>query len=324
MKQNYQPKPKFLERIKQLLNSGQDFKEFLKIAKTRPLKSIRGNTLKIKPEKLITILKNKGWNISQPYPDYPEIIIINTILKPGELGKAKEHENGYYYIQEITSMMPIIALSPQSKDFFLDLCASPGSKTTQAAALMKNKGTIFANDMTRTRTSILSINIQRSGITNTIITKENGLNLIEKFKKLNLKFDKILLDTSCSGEGTIRTCPSTYQEWSESLIKSLSSKQKRLASNALSILKPTGILLYSTCTYAPEENEEVIDYLLKNHKDIDIQPIKLPLKTRQGITNWKNKKYNEKVKNCIRIYHQDNNMEGFFLCKIKKTGATTH
>ena len=317
MKQNYTPKPKFLERIKLLLNNKEDFKKFIETSKTRSLKSIRVNTLKTTPEKLIEKLKQKGWDITQPYQDYPEIIIINTILKPGELGKTLEHENGYYYVQEITSMMPIIALQPKPGEFLLDLCAAPGSKTTQTASLMQNKGTIIANDMTRTRTSILSINIQRLGITNTIITKENGLKLIEKFKKLNLKFDKILIDTSCSGEGTIRTCPQTYQEWSEPLIKSLSGKQKKLTSKALSILKPNGTLLYSTCTYAPEENEEVIDYLLKNH-NLQIQSITLPIKTRSGLTSWKNKKYNKELKKAVRIYHQDNNLEGFFLCKLRK------
>ncbi len=338
MKNNYEPKPKFIERMKLLLDNEEDLKKFFEVAKTIGKKSIRVNTLKISPDELITRLKNKGWNISQPFQkfpetskfiqknldshqemQFPEIIQIDSILEPGELGKATEHILGYYYVQEITSMMPILALQPKEDEILLDLCASPGSKTTQAAAMMNNKGTIIANDLNIGRISILSANLERCAATNTIITRHDGLDLCSRLtkSKTRIKFDKILVDAPCSGEGNIRCSPRTYVEWSEGLLENLGRKQKKLASKALELLKQGGEMIYSTCTHAPEENESVIQYLLDNY-DIEILPINLPIKIRPGIQKWKNETFHPSIENACRIYHHDNDMEGFFLCKIKK------
>ncbi len=319
MKYNYEPKPIFIERIHSLLKDEEDVSKFLEYCKTTPKKSIRVNTLKIEPNELLNRLKLKGWDIIQPFKEFPEIIIINSNLQPGELGKTKEHILGYYYVQEITSMMPIISLNPQSNELLLDLCASPGSKTTQAGALMQNTGTIIANDLNIGRISILSANLERCGITNTIITRHEGTELCKKLEKLNIKFDKILVDAPCSGEGNIRLSPRTFLEWSESLLNRLSSKQKKLAESAFKLLKEGGEMVYSTCTHAPEENELIIQHLLEIFKDkIEIEAINLPIKTRPGILEWRNQKLNSEIKKSTRIYHQDNDMEGFFLCKMKK------
>lgn len=317
MKTNYTPKPLFVERMKLLLKDEEDVRRFFETAKTTGKKSIRANTLKISPEKLKKRLENYGWKINQ-LKDYPEIMQIQSELEPGELGKTKEHILGYYYVQEITSMIPIIALSPMPNELLLDLCAAPGSKTTQAAALMKNQGTIIANDLNIGRIAILSANLERFGVTNAIITRHEGIELCNKLKKLNIKFDKILVDAPCSGEGNIRCSPRTYLEWSEGLLNRLSAKQKKLALNAFELLKENGEMVYSTCTHSPEENELVIQYLLDNNPNINIEKINLPIKTREGITEWKSKVLSQELKKCIRIYHQDNDMEGFFLCKIKK------
>ena len=320
MKTNYEPKPSFVERISILLNNDkEDIKKFFETAKTKPRKSIRVNTLKIQPEELATKLKNKGWEIEQ-IKNHPEIMIIKSNLQPGELGKAKEHLLGYYYVQEITSMMPIIALQPEADDTLLDCCAAPGSKTTQAAGLMNNKGAILANDLNIGRIRILSANLERQDVTNTIITRHDATALAAKLKKLNLQFDKILVDAPCSGEGNIRVSQRTLLEWSEGLLKSLSRKQKRIASEILTLLKPGGEMIYSTCTHAPEENEEVVQHLLDNNPNIEIQPTTLPIKSRPGITRWKDKTFHPSLKLAHRIYHHDNDMEGFFVCKIKKLG----
>ncbi|MEK6859428.1 MAG: NOL1/NOP2/sun family putative RNA methylase [Nanoarchaeota archaeon] len=319
MKPYYPPKTQLIERMKLLLKDDKDVEEFFECAKTQGKKSIRVNTLKISPEDLIKRLKERGWNISQPFSSHPEIIQIQSILEPGELGKTQEHLLGYYYVQEITSMMPILVLQPKENEILLDLCAAPGSKTTQAAAQMKNQGTIIANDLNIGRISILSANLERFGITNTIITRHDGLELCSKLKKskTRIKFDKILVDAPCSGEGNIRCSPRTYLEWSEPMLKRFGARDKKLASAALELLKTGGEMIYSTCTHAPEENEEVIQHLLDNY-DIEIQEIHLPLKTRNGIIEWKNQKFNPDMKKAVRIYHHDNDLEGFFLCKIKK------
>jgi len=312
---DYQPKPLFIKRITALLKDKADTKQFFETAKTKPKKSIRVNTLKIQPEKLKQKLEAKGWKLKQILPNAFQ---IQSQLKPGELGKTKEHLLGYYYVQEITSMMPILALNPKPNNIILDLCAAPGSKTTQTAELMQNQGTIIANDLTIGRIAILSANLERCGITNTIITRHDGLQLIKILKKLNMKFDKILIDAPCSGEGNIRTSPKTYLEWNENILKKFSNKQKKLASASIQLLKPNSEMIYSTCTYAPEENEEVIQYLLDNNPNIEIQEITLPIKSRPGITKWKNKTFSNELKKAHRIYHHDNNMEGFFVCKMKK------
>jgi len=298
-------------------------------------------------------LKDKGWKISQPWKEYPEVMIVegkicaispeaienshseirgslkaeetSKCLSPGELGRALEHLLGYYYIQELASMLPVIALSPKKNEIILDLCSAPGSKTTQLAAKMENTGTIIANEVSMGRLKILASNLERCGVTNTIITRKDGVAFCKRIKKFNpeLKFDKILVDAPCSGEGTLRSSPKTYSMWNIKTVKSLSRLQKQLLKEALEILKPNGELIYSTCTHSPEENEEVVDFILnlEEFKDkIKIEKIFLPeeLKPRQGLKKWQDKEYLEDVKHSCRIYPQDNNTEGFFLVKLKK------
>ena len=314
---HYEPKPKFVDRISKLLRNKQDVDKFFEIAKTRPNKAIRCNTLKISPEDLMKRLDSMGWEIEQPFSDYPEIMIVRSELLPGEIGKTKEHILGYYYVQEVTSMMPLIALNPKSGERMLDLCAAPGSKTTQAAAMMENQGNIIANDLSIGRIRILASNLERCGVTNTIITRHNGIELCEKLKKLGIKFDKILVDAPCSGEGNLRTSPRTLLEWSEGLLKSLSRKQKKILNSVVDLLAEGGEIVYSTCTYAPEENEIVVQHLIDEH-DFEIIPVNLPLETRNGIKEWKKEKFDKSLKDAKRIYHHDNDMEGFFVCKLKR------
>jgi len=238
-------------------------------------------------------------------------------LSPGELGRSLEHQLGYYYVQETSSMIPIIALNPKPRERILDLCASPGSKTTQAAMFMQNKGTIIANDKDMSRIQILASNLERCGVSNTIITKKDGIFLCQLLEKDNFKFDKILIDAPCSGEGTFRSSPKGMLMWNINTVKKLSKIQKNLIKSAYKLLKNDGVLVYSTCTHAPEENEEVIDFAIKE-LGLKIESINLPIKCRQGITKWKDENYDENVKLSCRIYPQDNDSEGFFIAKLVK------
>jgi len=315
----YQPKPLFKERIEALLENKQDVENFWQYSEMPLPKTIRCNTLKISPEELKKRLEEKGWKIKQPFSSYPEVMIIESDLQPGELGKTKEHLLGYYYVQEISSMMPILALQPKAEDILLDLCASPGSKTTQASAMMKNKGTIIANDKDIARISILSANLEKCGCSNVIVTRHDGVQLCEKLKKLNMKFDKILADVPCSGEGNLRSSPKTLLTWNIKVVERLSRIQRKIAESAISVLKEGGELLYSTCTHSPEENELNIQYLLDNY-NLKIEKIQPPLKTREGITDWQGQKLNPELKKACRIWPQDNSTEGFFLCKMRKMG----
>lgn len=318
------PKPEYVERVNLLLPDKKDNKAYWDILKKKPVNSIRCNTLKIQPKELIKKLKtNYKWKIKQPWKSNPEVMIVTTPLEPGELGRALEHLLGYYYIQELASMLPIIALKPKKNELLLDLCAAPGSKTTQSASEMKNTGTIIANEISMGRMRILASNLERCGVTNTIITRKEGRTLCGNLNKQKIKFDKILVDAPCSGEGTLRSSYKTYGMWNPKTIKSLSHLQKTLFKQAFNQLKVGGELIYSTCTHAPEENEEIIDAMLTEFGDkIEIQKIQLPIKTRQGITKWKDKTYDKKVTLGQRVYPQDNNTEGFFVSKFKKLKET--
>ena len=314
---DYEAKPLFVERINSLIEDEKDKEEYWRIIRTRPRASIRCNTLKISPEDLKARLESKGWEIEQPFPDYKEIMILKSQLNPGELGKAIEHILGYYYVQEISSMLPVLALKPSSQDIVLDLCASPGSKTTQMAASMGNAGTILANDKDIGRIAILQANLERVGASNVIMARHDAVQLCLKLEKLGIRFDKILLDVPCSGEGNIRSNPKTLLTWNIRMIHSLSRLQKKIISSAVNLLKEGGELVYSTCTQTPEENEENVNYLIEKF-GMRVLATELPVKSRPGILEWAGKKFDKQVENCCRIYPQDNNTEGFFITKIKK------
>ncbi len=317
----YNPKELFEERIKLLLPDNEDRHAFWEICHTKPIDSIRCNTLKISTEELKKRLEDYGWKLEFISDKHPEIMIIkpDSKLKPGELGKSLEHLMGFYYVQDTSSMMSIIALKPSEKDFFLDLCASPGSKTTQAASMMNNQGVIIANEVSLGRIGILTTNLERCGVSNTIVTKKDGVQFCQKCQREKIFFDKILVDAPCSGEGTLRKSPNTMNIWNLKVIEGMSKVQKKLASEALKILRVGGEMVYSTCTLSPEEDEEVIQYL-KDNFEITVEKINLPMKTRPGITHWNKIEFHEEIKNCCRIYPHDNDSDGFFLAKIKKIG----
>jgi len=210
-------------------------------------------------------------------------------------------------------MIPPLVLQPQPGDIVLDMCAAPGSKTTQMVAMMKNEGVMVANDYKGQRLQSLGINIQRSGVTNTIITLMHGKRFHE------FEFDKILVDAPCSGTGTIRKSLKTITIWNAGMISKLARQQVELLVNAFNNLKDGGELVYSTCSVEPEENEGVIHTLLERFDTAEVIPVTLNgLKTVEPIMEFKKVKYNPAVKDCIRIWPQDNDTEGFFVTKIRK------
>jgi len=295
--------------------------EYLKILKVAPVKSFRCNTLKISPSDLKKRLEEKGWKISQPWKKYPEVMIVETILEPGELGRSLEHLLGYYYIQELASILPIIALKPKEGERFLDLCAAPGSKTTQAACFMNGKGGIFANELSMGRIKILASNLERCGVSNAILTKREGGALCDRLKNNDVSFDKILVDAPCSGEGTLRSSLKTYSMWNINTVKSLCGVQKNLFKKAFNCLKVGGEMVYSTCTHAPEENEAVVSWALEEFGDsIEIVKMDLPIEFREGIKEWQGESFDSRVKDVARVYPHDNNTEGFFVSKFRRVG----
>jgi len=297
-------KKKFIEDLENITNIDK-FKEYT----IKPLrKSIRVNTLKIP----VKDFKLNGFKLDKiPFVD-------NGFFISGErtdIGNLIEHSLGYFYVQEAASMIPPIVLGPKEGEIILDLCASPGSKTTQLAALMKNKGIIIANELKFERIKILQSNLQRCGVSNTITTLMKGHN----FSKSRIKFDRILLDAPCSGSGAIRKSLETLKIWNSNMLKKLSSVQKQLLKTAFNSLKRNGILVYSTCSICPEENEAVIDCLLKEFPNAELEQIRIRnLKSSPCILKYKKDIYSSEIKKCLRLWPQDNDTEGFFVAKIKK------
>ncbi len=309
-KQKLELKPEFEERYKKILKERYD--EFVKYSEAYIRKSIRINTLKTN-KKEITKRLQKNWDLKE-IPWCEEGYWIN--YKNNErfdVGNLPEHQLGYIYVQDAASMIPPVVLNPQPGDIILDVCAAPGSKTTQISQYTKNQGLIIANDAQGKRLSALGINLQRCGATNVLITKMDG----EKIKKHN-EYDKILLDAPCSGTGTIRRSYKIAQMWSPGLVKRMKKIQTKLLKNAFNLLKKGGTLVYSTCTLEPEENEEVISQLLEQNKDAKLEEINLKINRSKPIKEFDGKKYLSEVDKCLRIYPQDNDSEGFFVAKIKK------
>ncbi len=289
------------------------------------MKSIRCNKLKISPSELKSRLENKGWKISQPWRGYPEVMVIESEVEPGEVGRALEHQLGYYYMQELASMLPVIALAPKKDEIILDLCAAPGSKTTQLSSEMNATGTIIANEVSMGRLKILASNLEKCAASNTIITRKDGFAFCKRIAKYNpeIKFDKILVDAPCSGEGTLRSSLKTYKMWNIKSVLNLPKIQGALAASAFEILRPNGTMIYSTCTHAPEENEGVVNYILERFGNkIKLESVTLPqeIKSREGIVEWEGRKFSPEVKKCARIYPQDNNTEGFFVARFRRLG----
>jgi len=302
-------KPKFIERYSKLT----DWEEFKQCSLSFLNRSIRVNTLKIPINELRKKLE-KDWNLEQ-VPWCKEGLWIEHAKKERrDIGNLIEHSLGYFYTQEAASMIPPVVLEPKPHEIVLDIAASPGSKTTQIAQYMENKGILIANDYTIERMKPLSINLQRCGVSNAIITLMEG----QWFKKSGIEFDKILVDAPCSGTGTIRKSLKTIYIWNPDMIRRLSITQKQLIETGFNLLKENGILVYSTCSLEPEENEEVVDFLLKKYENAKLEEIKLNIKKTPAILEFEDKKYSDELNKCLRIWPQDNDTEGFFVAKLRK------
>ncbi len=304
-------KHEFEERYRKLL--GDRYDGYMKYSMCYLTRSIRVNTLKSTISNVKKRLEKQGWKLYQ-IPFVKEGFWVEHKTGRLDIGNTLEHSLGYYYVQEAASMIPPIVLNPKPNELVLDMCAAPGSKTTQIAQYMENKGFLIANDFTGNRMKPLGINVQRMGITNTVITKMYG----QWFAKKNIKFDKVLVDAPCSGTGTIRKSLKTLRMWNPLMIERLASTQKKLITTGFNVLKPGGTLVYSTCSTEPLENEGVVSYLLEHNPDAMLVEIKLNINRSEPITEFDNVKFNPEVKKCLRLWPQDNDTEGFFVVRIRK------
>jgi len=302
-------KQKFIDRYSKLT----DWEEFKKVSLSFLNRSIRVNTLKISIKELKERLE-KIWNLEQVPWCKEGFWIEHGKKERRDIGNLIEHSLGYFYTQEAASMIPPVVIEPNPHEIILDIAASPGSKTTQIAQYMENKGILIANDYTYERMKPLCINLQRCGVSNAVVTLMEG----QWFRKSGIEFDRILVDAPCSGTGTVRKSLKTLRIWNPDMVRRLSITQKQLIETGFSLLKENGTLVYSTCSLEPEENEAVVDFLINKYENAKLEEINLKLKRSDAVLEFEDKRYNDEIKKCLRIWPQDNDTEGFFVAKIRK------
>lgn len=302
-------KEEFRKRSRELL--GNEAEEYFKVLEKPLTDSFRINTLKISTSALVKRLEARGWKLKQVPFCKEGYWVLNG---PERIGNTIEHFLGYYYVQEPASMIPPLLMDLKEGLKVLDMTASPGSKTGEIGMLINDEGLLIANDVTIDRVSILKYNLQRMGLRSVVMTRRDGNN----FARMPEFFDRVLLDAPCSGEGVIRKNPYVAVQWNQKILPKFSAQQKKLILSAYTALKHGGVLVYSTCSLAPEEDEEVINYLL-DRTDAVLERAELKgLKAREGVMHWQGKELREELKNCMRIYPQDNDTEGFFVAKVRK------
>ena len=298
-----------IERYIQFLGLDETLK--LLEANERPLiPSIRVNTLKISVLELKKRLEKKG-NELKPIEWIP--YGFNIVKESSNLGSSHEFLQGYYYLQNIASMLSAIILDPKPNDIVIDMCAAPGSKSTHLAQLMENKGTLILIERNLNRIPALEVNLRRMGIINSIVLNMDAINL----SNTNVKGDKILLDAPCTGEGLIRQDPSRKKSKRMKDIEKMASIQKKLLTTGLKALNSGGMLLYCTCSIAPEENEIVVDEVLNKSNNYNIVEISKNYGVK-GLTNVFGVKLLEDLKFSQRLYPHLHDTIGFYYCLIKK------
>ncbi|MGB2983888.1 MAG: RsmB/NOP family class I SAM-dependent RNA methyltransferase [Candidatus Bipolaricaulia bacterium] len=268
--------------------------------------SIRANTLRASRADVADRLRDAGIGVE-------DVSWNGTLMQVDRpVGRRIEHWLGLFYIQEATQTVPVLVLDPQPGETVLDLCAAPGGKTSQAAALMHNRGHLVANEPSGRRQQALLANLNRIGALNVTVTEYRG----ESFP-LGAQFDRVLVDAPCSAEGTLRKNRSVRNGGTASAIRRLSGLQKRLIVRAFDLVRPGGRLVYSTCTFAPEENEGVVAHLLRERSAV-ILPTALPFSAAPGILEWERETFPSEIAACSRIYPHHLDSGGGFIAHVER------
>ncbi|MDQ2085518.1 RsmB/NOP family class I SAM-dependent RNA methyltransferase [Herbivorax sp. ANBcel31] len=309
----------FFKKMKKLLGE-KEFEDFLKSYDSSGYYGLRINTLKISVE---DFLKISPFEL-KPIPWTKDGFYYSEEERPG---KHPFYHAGLYYIQEPSAMFPGAVIDAKPGEYILDLCAAPGGKTVQMAAGMKGKGLLVVNDINYERTKTLIKNIELFGVTNSIVTNEKPENLSSKFPGF---FDKILVDAPCSGEGMIRKDEKAVKSIEKFNSKICADMQRNILEDAYKMLKPGGSLVYSTCTFSPEENEMMISLFLDRFSDCKLVEIFKEEGIEGGRPEWANK--NNQLSKTARLWPHKLKGEGHFAALIKKSddkksineGKTTH
>ena len=250
----------FLHRMQAQL--GSEYPQYLASLERPRAVALRFNPLKGQPAFLPFVQENVPWEPMGYYYD-PE-------SRPG---LHPYHEAGVYYLQEASAMAPVALLDPQPGERICDLCAAPGGKSTQIAGRLQGKGFLLCNEINPKRAKILSRNMERLGIANALVTNEHPAVLEKRFPGF---FDRVLIDAPCSGEGMFRKEEAAVTDWSQETVEMCAARQREILHSGAQMVRPGGRLVYSTCTFAPEENEQAIAAFLETHPDFHPEAVNAP------------------------------------------------
>ncbi len=299
--------PAYFSRYSEIIPNFDAFLNHLK--ESLPL-YFRLNTLKCyNPELVIKGLEQQGTKVSA-VSHLPGFFRVEPRNFP--LGNTEEYYLGYIYPMTLNSALPVIALDPKPGEVILDLCAAPGSKTTLIAQETNDQAIIVANDRRLDRLTALVANLKRLGIACVLTTLYRG----EEFPH-GISFDKVLVDAPCSGEGRYRQGYEGQLLYQKEAYTNLPAIQKGLLIRAFDLVKPDGIVVYSTCTINPEENEMVVDYLLRKRQG-KIVVCDYPQPHHPGVTEWAGHPLHPELKNTSRFFPHETESVGFFIAKIKR------
>merc|ERR1719187_2441088 len=305
-----------VEKFMQLFPLG-ELLEVLEANEVQRPVTIRTNSLKTRRRDLAQALINRGVNLD-PVGKWSKVgLVIYSASVP--LGATPEYLAGHCILQGASSLLPVMALAPQEGERILDMAAAPGGKTTHIAALLKNTGMVMANDANRARCKAVVGNLHRLGVPTPVVCSHDG----RKLPKVMTGFDRVLLDAPCSGTGVISKDPSAKTSKDEKDIHLCSHLQKELVLAAIDCLDHKsatgGYLVYSTCSILPEENEAVVDYVLRK-RHCKLVPTGLDFGV-EGYTRYREQRYHPTLNLCRRYYPHAHNMDGFFVAKIKKLSS---
>jgi len=292
----------FLIRMQNLLDK--DYEKLIDYFNNQEIfTAVRPNLIKISEEEFRFLFKERVDNkVDWEYAFY---------LKDKKFfSKSPLYHTGIYYIQEASSMLPVSVLDPKPGEKILDACASPGSKTTQIASRINNKGLIVANEIKSSRVGRLLENINRAGVKNSIVINSD----IERLDFFDNYFDKALIDAPCSGEGMFKKDLDSLKIWTPNLVRMLAGIQRKILSSVSNLVKTGGTIVYSTCTMSIEENEENIDWFIKNFP-FELQDIKYG---KPGFISYKDKHFDENITKTKRIFPFFEKGEPFFVAKLIK------
>ena len=280
----------------------------------RPLPTVvRANGIKASVERATAALDEAGvgWRAREWNPDLLE-------LDTDAPGNTWPYFLGWIHGQEEVSAIPPVVLDPKAGERVWDACAAPGSKTTQLAAMMDDRGLVVATDDNLGQLAPLRSNAERLGVTNLAVTHADARHF--SLAPFDFEaFDAALVDAPCSGEGTVRKNPSALSGWSESFLDGIAGVQKGILRRAVQATRAGGTVVYSTCTFAPEENEAVLDYVL-GEEDCRLVDLDVALESTPGVTEWNGRTFDPSVRKARRFWPHLNDAGGFFCAKLEVGG----